>query len=75
MKVRAHTFGVGREQVRLGWLQSQVLYNGFHSCVDLLQLIKTIDVGHVPGIQDIVQVLKERLTFNLEEIASHITKC
>ena len=68
VQVTPHPLGVLGEEVGFGGGQSHVQTDGLHGRVDLIQLIKPVDVGHVTSIQDVVDVLKERLTFDLWKI-------
>ena len=78
MQVGPDPFGVGREEVGFGGLHACVLDYGLHRRVDRVQLIYRINVGHVPGVQDVVQILQERLALDLsgseQDIPLYITE-
>ena len=66
VQVVAHSLGVGGEEVGFGSLDAPSEQDGFHGGVDLLQVVKHIDVGHVASVQNVVDVLQERLALDLE---------
>ena len=56
---------VGGEQVRLGRLDSRVLHHRLHRRVDVVEVVDRVDVRHVARVQDVVDVLEERLVLDL----------
>lgn len=68
MDVAPDSLGEGREQVRLGGLLARVLHNGLHLMVDCIQVLRGINVWDIPRVEDVVDVLQERLTLDLMEI-------
>ena len=67
VQVVPDSLGVGGEQVGLGGLHARILNYGLHGCEDLLLLIEPVDVGNIASIQDVVDVLQERLALDLKE--------
>ena len=65
MKVAPHSFGVSGEQVSLSRLHARILHHRFHICVDGLELVKAVDIGNVSRVKDVVDVLKEGFTLDL----------
>jgi hypothetical protein len=66
VEILSDAFGVCSEEICLGGLQASVLNDGFHGGEDLLLLVKTIYVGHITGVEDVVDVFQEGFTLDLK---------
>ena len=67
VQVGAYSPGVAGEQVRLGRWKPRVLHHGLHRRVNLVQLVKPVNVGNITWVEYVVQILQETLRFDLEE--------
>ena len=65
MSVVTHSLGESGVEVGLSGLQPLILHNGLHGRVDRVKLVQGIDIGNVASVENIVQILQERLTFYL----------
>jgi len=63
--IAANPSCVRSHQVGLGGLLPQLSHNRLHGCHDLLLIIGAVNVGNVTGVEQVVDILKERLVFNL----------
>lgn len=64
--VAADSSDVGGHEVGLGELHAEILHHGLHGGHDPLLLVSTVQVWHVPRVQDVINVLEERLALNLK---------
>ena len=65
MNVAANPLCECREQVSLGRLKTRVLHNWLHFMINLVQIIKGINVRNIPRVQDVINVFKEELALDL----------
>jgi hypothetical protein len=65
VQITANAFGVSGVEIGFCGLQASVLNQGLHRGVDLIEFVEGINVGHVTGIQNVVQILQKGFTFNL----------
>ena len=49
----------------VGEALTDVLDDGLHGGVDLVELVDGVEVGHVTRVEDVVDVLEERLGLDL----------
>lgn len=65
--VAANPADVGSHQVGFRGLLAQCLHHRLHGVQDALLLVGGVQVGNVPRVQDVVDVLQEGLAFNLQD--------
>ena len=59
MYVGAHSLSIGREEVSLSRLLSSIQYYGLHSIVDVIKILKLINVWYITRVQYIINILQE----------------
>lgn len=59
MDVAADPPDVGSHKVGFSWLLAQVLHHRLHGCHDTLLLVRCIQVGDIPRVQNVVDILQE----------------
>lgn len=63
--IAANPSCVCSHQVGLGGLQPQLSHNRLHGCHDLLLIIRAVNVGNIARVEQVVDIFKEGLIFNL----------
>lgn len=64
--VAADSPDVGGHEVGLGGLHAEILHHRLHGRHDPFLLVSAVQVGHIARVQDIINVLQERLALNLK---------
>ncbi len=59
MDVAADPPDVGSHKVGFSWLLAQVLHHWLHGYQDALLLISCIQIGNIPRVQNVVDILQE----------------
>lgn len=59
MNVAANPSDVSSHKVGFSWLLTQVQHHRLHCCEDVFLLFGRIQVGNIPRVQNIVDILKE----------------
>ena len=69
MQVGPDPLSIRREEVGFGRQKVLFLNDWFHLRVDVVQLVLRVNVWHVAGVQDVVQIFQERLALDLQSMS------
>jgi hypothetical protein len=67
VNIRAHQFSVSRVEIGFSWRLARILDNGFHCGIDIVELIRLVDVRNISSIQYIIEIFQEWFIFNLQK--------